>query len=76
MVIPVFYRIENFVGTGENAGIQHFLLFPQCFQKTSFSMLLGHCLLKVTLPWGRSLVKILMDVYYMKLHSKFGCSSP
>ena len=22
---------ENIVGKGENAGIQHFLLFPQCF---------------------------------------------
>ena len=25
-------RIENIVGKGENAGYQHFLLFPQCFQ--------------------------------------------
>ena len=24
-------------GKGENAGFQHFLLFPQCFQKVSFS---------------------------------------
>ena len=23
---------ENIVGKGENAGIQHFLLFPQCFR--------------------------------------------
>ena len=29
----VFYRIENIVGKEENAGNQHFLLFPQCFQK-------------------------------------------
>ena len=28
----VFHRIENFVGKEENAGYQHFLLFPQCFQ--------------------------------------------
>ena len=27
-----FYRVENIVGKGENAGYQHFLLFPQCFQ--------------------------------------------
>ena len=27
---------ENIVGKGENAGFQHFLLFPQCFQKASF----------------------------------------
>ena len=26
-------RVENIVGKGENAGYQHFLLFPQCFQK-------------------------------------------
>ena len=29
-------RLENIVGKGENAGHQHFLLFPQCFQKASF----------------------------------------
>ena len=28
-------RVENIVGKGENAGYQHFLLFPQCFQKLS-----------------------------------------
>ena len=29
----VFDRAENIVGKGENAGYQHFLLFPQCFQR-------------------------------------------
>ena len=29
-------QVENIVGRGENAGYQHFLLFPQCFQKASF----------------------------------------
>ena len=29
----VFNRIENIVAKEENAGYQHFLLFPQCFQK-------------------------------------------
>ena len=33
----VLGRVENIVGKGENAGYQHFLLFPQCFQKASFS---------------------------------------
>ena len=28
----IFGRVENIVGKGENAGYQHFLLFPQCFQ--------------------------------------------
>ena len=32
----VFLRIENIVGKEENAGYQHFLLFPQCFQKAFF----------------------------------------
>ena len=32
-----FERVENIVGKGENAGYQHFLLFPQYFQKASFS---------------------------------------
>ena len=36
MIISVFDRVENIVGKGENAGYQHFLLFPQCFQKASF----------------------------------------
>ena len=32
----VFEGIENSVGKGEIADYQHFLLFPQCFQKLSF----------------------------------------
>ena len=35
LVISVFDKAENIVGKGENAGYQHFLLFPQCFQKAS-----------------------------------------
>ena len=26
---------RNIVGKGDNTGYQHFLLFPQCFQKAS-----------------------------------------
>ena len=33
----VLGREENNLGKGENAGYQHFLLFPKCFQKASFS---------------------------------------
>ena len=40
--------VENIEGKGENAGYQHFLLFPQCFQKASFS---GS--LKVGIVWER-----------------------
>ena len=32
----VLGRLENIVGKGENAGYQHFLLFPQCFQEVCF----------------------------------------
>ena len=39
-------RVENIVGKGENAGNQHFLLFPQCFTKPSS---LGS--LKVRIAW-------------------------
>ena len=35
MMISLFDRVENTVGKGENAGYQHFLLFPQCFPKPS-----------------------------------------
>ena len=33
IVEEVFDRVEKIVGKGENAGNQHFLLFPQSFQK-------------------------------------------
>ena len=33
----VLGRVKNIVGKGENAGCQHLLLFPQCFQKAPFS---------------------------------------
>ena len=48
MMISVFDRVENIVGKEENAGYQHFLLFPQCFQKAFF---LGS--LKVRNVWQR-----------------------
>ena len=35
MLISLYNRVENTVGKGENAGYQHFLLFPQCFRKPS-----------------------------------------
>ena len=35
IMISVSYWVENIVGKGENAGYQHFLLFPQSFQKVS-----------------------------------------
>ena len=35
MLKLAFNWAENIVGIGENADYQHFLLFPQCFQKAS-----------------------------------------
>ena len=32
----VLGRVENILGKGENAGYQHFLLFPKMFSKASF----------------------------------------
>ena len=32
-----FDKVQNFVGKRQNAGYQHFLLFPQCFQTASSS---------------------------------------
>ena len=46
MMIYVFDRTKNIVGKGENAGYQHFLLFPQCFQKAFSSGVL-----KVEIMW-------------------------
>ena len=39
MIISAFDWVENRVGKGENAGLQHFLLFPQCFPKTFFRVI-------------------------------------
>ena len=46
MTISDFDRIENIAGKEENAGYQHFLFFPQCFQKAFFSRSL-----KVGIVW-------------------------
>ena len=45
----VMGRVENIVGKGENAGYQHFLLFPQCFQKASFRESLKVGIVQLTL---------------------------
>ena len=36
MAKSVLYTVENIVGKGGNAGCQHFLLFPDFFQKAYF----------------------------------------
>ena len=41
MMISPCDRVEDIVGKGENAGYQHFLLFPQIFQKASSAVSLN-----------------------------------
>ena len=36
-MISVCDRVENIVENGKNVGYQHFVLFPQCFQKLSIT---------------------------------------
>ena len=36
-IIAVLKSVENIVRKGENAGYQHFLLFPQFYRKAPFS---------------------------------------
>ena len=33
----VLERVEKIVGEGENVGYKHFLLFPKCFKKASYT---------------------------------------
>ena len=50
-------RVEDIVGTGENARNQHFLLFPQCFQKTfcsGSSGLYGKELMRLRDKWHQT----------------------
>ena len=35
IMVSVFHRVENIVRKGENAGLQYFFPFQQCFQKAS-----------------------------------------
>ena len=50
MMTSVCDRVENIVKKGKNAGntgYKHFLLFPQCFQKSSLlGSLISNCMVK------------------------------
>ena len=48
-MIFAFIQVENIVGKGENACYQHYLLYPQCFQKASSLQCMGS--LKVMIVW-------------------------
>ena len=53
MRISVFDKVENTVRKGENAGNQHFLLFPQCFLSSVGSMKVGVVWYRVNLSQYR-----------------------
>ena len=59
IIIVLIDRGENIVGKGENAGYQHFLLFPTTFQKASSSGLL-----KVGIVWERVNLLIIRGYIY------------
>ena len=64
--ISLYDRVENTVGKGENAGYQHFLLFPQCFPKPSWRhKKSGLCDkgLKLEIVWERFRMLYLCVVY-------------
>ena len=46
IMVSVFDRIENIEAKGKKSGYQYFLIFPQCFQKASYTGLL-----KVVIVW-------------------------
>ena len=54
ILVFVLGRVENIGKKGEDVGYQHFLLFPQSFQKVSFPKVL-----KVMIVWQR--VNLLPD---------------
>ena len=51
LLLPVFDLVQNIVGKGENAGYQHFLLFPKCFKNAIFP--------RVAICKGLSLTKMI-----------------
>ena len=58
----ILRNVENIAGNEENAGYQHFLLFPQCFQRASF---LGSLILKIV--WYFLLQEFSLSLQYFLL---------
>ena len=56
----VFQTVKNIVEKGENAGNQHFLLFPQCFQEA-----LPARVSKVIIMWKKDNLKVVDEDKYM-----------
>ena len=55
-MISVYDRTVHIVGKGENGVYQHFILFPQCFQRASEGLLKVWIVLKS--------VKLLLQITY------------
>ena len=73
MMIVVFDRVENLVGKGENAGYQHFLLFPQCFPKASASAPREHFTIFLFLQ-NSNLEGVHITVYrYLAIYCEANC---
>ena len=72
----VFHRVQNIVEKGKNPGYQHFLLFPQFFQKACFSGVFNPLpnkpwFLRV---WRASLLKTLREKEKLLVTSNFSFS--
>ena len=76
MIEVLIESVENIVGKAENAGYQHFLLFPQCYQKAFSS---GALTLSQTSPGfylfaKTSLLETLWEKEKLLITSKFSFS--
>ena len=61
--------MESIVGKGENAGFQQFHLFPECFQKASFSgsLKVGIVWLRVNTVFSSDEMDNIIQICYCKL---------
>ena len=58
----VLGMVENILGKGENAGYQHFLLFPKCFQKLSFKAIQSSIISKLLAATGYWLLSHITNI--------------
>ena len=75
-MISLFNRLENTVEKAENAGYQHFLLFPQGFPKLPFLGVVNPFPHNDTFwrPWETSLLKTLWEKEKLLVTSNFSFS--
>ena len=69
MIISVFNSVENIVGKRENADYQHFLLFPQCFEKACFS---DQSIGVIVWEWAKSLDYVLQIFLLLQIDRLYG----